>query len=311
MASLRHPQRSHNYISPVYDSRRWDQFRPRRGDIIICTPAKSGTTWAQMICALLVHQTATLPQPLTRLSRWLDRPAPDDVLDALESQRHRRIVKTHTPLDGLPYYEEASYVFCGRDPRDVYLSNADHMTNLSPETLAQEARRAGSDKVFTMPDDPNEFFAQWLTVGEQPWMDDGFELGSVLYMSRTYWRFRHLPNLCFVHYADLLSNLSDEMDRLRDFLGIQVDAQRWPTLVEAATFAAMRDRADETAPGAHVNEWRDNRAFFRVARLGQWRTSLSVENQALYEQVSTERLDPAHKAWLERGRTAMDPKRCC
>ena len=32
----------------------------------------------------------------------------------------------HTPLDGLPYYPEVRYIFCGRDPRDAFLSFVDH-----------------------------------------------------------------------------------------------------------------------------------------------------------------------------------------
>ena len=41
------------------DSIRWQRFSARAGDIIISTPPKSGTTWMQMICALLIFQRAT------------------------------------------------------------------------------------------------------------------------------------------------------------------------------------------------------------------------------------------------------------
>ena len=310
MTPVPHPERTQTYVSPIYDSRRWDFFKPRHGDIVVCTPAKSGTTWTQMLCALIVHQSTQLPQPLTRLSRWLDRPNEpiDKALADLDAQPYRRIIKTHTPLDGLPYFEQVSYVFCGRDPRDVFLSMMDHMANLSPESLAEEAQRAGT-KIYEPPDDPNAFFPTWLTRGEQPWMDDGFEFGSVLYLSRTYWAFRRLPNLLFLHYADLLKQLDPEMRRLSAFLDVSVDEAHWPVLVEAASFQSMRSRADATAPGAHVGEWRDNRAFFRMARMGQWRSVLSADNQALYERIAGERLDPAHRAWLERGRdVAGNPK---
>lgn len=67
------PERCRRYATPVCDSSRWDGYKPRPGDIIVCTPPKCGTTWIQMICALLVHGSAQLPKPLTHLSRWLDR----------------------------------------------------------------------------------------------------------------------------------------------------------------------------------------------------------------------------------------------
>ncbi|NQX94559.1 MAG: sulfotransferase domain-containing protein [Erythrobacter sp.] len=31
-------------------------------------------------------------------------------------------MKTHTPLDGLPYYPEAKYLCVTRDPRDAFMS---------------------------------------------------------------------------------------------------------------------------------------------------------------------------------------------
>src|SRR3954469_1002388 len=60
------------YEATVYDSSRWDGFELRSGDIIISTPPKCGTTWTQMICALLILQEAELPLPLDTLSPWID-----------------------------------------------------------------------------------------------------------------------------------------------------------------------------------------------------------------------------------------------
>ena len=92
------------YRSADEDSGRWAGFQFRRGDIVISTRSKSGTTWMQMICALLVFQTPDLPAPLGQLSPWLDFLATplDEVLARLDAQRHRRFIKTHTPLDGIP-----------------------------------------------------------------------------------------------------------------------------------------------------------------------------------------------------------------
>ena len=88
------PERIHTYTDLIMDSARWDAFHPRKGDIIVCTPAKCGTTWTQMICALLVHQTPALPQPLTVLSRWLDRHTEpvENVVAHFESQPFRAII---------------------------------------------------------------------------------------------------------------------------------------------------------------------------------------------------------------------------
>jgi hypothetical protein len=300
------PARTRVYQDMISDSTRWDRFKPRVGDIIVATPAKCGTTWTQMICALLVHQTPDLPLPLTKLSRWLDRHTDpiDSLVAEFEAQPWRRIVKTHTPLDGLPWREDATYVFCGRDPRDAFLSAIDHETNVSPETRAEALARAGLPADFEIPGDPNLRFPMWLSTGNAPWVQDGFPSGSVLYFSSTYWQHRDLPNLVFLHYADLVRDLDGEMRRLSHALGIAVDETRWPTLVDSARFQTMRENADSTAPGAHLREWSNNAVFFRKARVGEWRGALSAENLALYERVASERLSPDLKRWLENGRTA-------
>jgi len=304
------PERTHTYSDFIADSARWDHFKPRRGDIIVATPVKCGTTWTQMICALLVHQTPRPPQPLTMLSRWLDRHTEtvEDVVAHFEAQPFRRIVKTHTPLDGLPYYDDVTYVFCGRDPRDMLLSMMDHLANVSAQSMADARKRGNLPDDFQLPTDPNALLPMWLTVGQQPWMGDGFPMGSILYLSQTYWKFRHLPNIVFLHYQDLSNDLGGEMRRLSRALDIAVDEAKWPALVEAASFRAMKEHADEAAPGAHLGEWADNRDFFRKARRGEWREVLSAESKALYEKISSERLEPELKAWLEGGRAAVDPK---
>src|SRR5580693_4199199 len=63
------------YAGGAYDSARWDGFVFRAGDVVVCAPQKCGTTWAQMICALLIFQTDQLPAPLGLLSPWLDSKA--------------------------------------------------------------------------------------------------------------------------------------------------------------------------------------------------------------------------------------------
>lgn len=93
---MRKPVRYHSIIA---DSARWGGFALREGDLIISSPPKCGTTWTQMICALLIFQSPDLPRPLDQLSPWLDqllRPL-DSVVADLEAQTHRRFIKSHTP----------------------------------------------------------------------------------------------------------------------------------------------------------------------------------------------------------------------
>src|SRR5215207_2362555 len=123
------------YRSIVADSARWDGFVFRPGDIVISTPPKSGTTWTQMLCALLIFDGPQFPAPLGDVSPWLDmcnRPLAE-VTAVLAAQTHRRFIKTHTPLDGLPLHADVTYLVVGRDPRDVAISSEHHTANLDVE----------------------------------------------------------------------------------------------------------------------------------------------------------------------------------
>jgi len=302
---LGRPERLHRYETAVTDSVRWDSYRPRPGDIIVATAPKCGTTWTQMLCALLVHGPR-LPQPLTRLSPWLDRlwTPIEAVVAELDAQPWRRIIKTHTPLDGLPYFDDVSYVFCGRDPRDAFLSMMDNMRNASEATMAAVRARLLLPDSFVFPTDPNAFFRVWMTAPIHGWMEDGFPTGSVFGTARPFWAHRDLPNLHFIHYRDLSRDLDGELRRLATFLGVRPDPALYPRLAEAAGFAAMRACADETAPGAHLGEWTSNRAFFAHGRLDAWRGALTAQNQALYDELAPRRAPPPLRAWLEGGRAA-------
>lgn len=306
MAEL--PTRTHRYDNGVADSARWDHITFRPGDIVVATPPKCGTTWTQMICALLVHGE-TLPMPLTRLSRWVDRlNEPIETIAAeYEAQPWRRILKTHTPLDGLPYDTRVQYVFCGRDLRDAFLSMIDHMKNFSEAAKAEGAARLGVAIEERFPTQADTAFPVWATRPAFPWMEDGYPFGSFAYVTDSYWRYRRLPNIHLMHYADLKRDLEGEMRRLAGFLDLTVDEAALPGLVRAASFERMREGAADTAPNAHTASWKKVEDFFKEGRLEAWRTGLSAANQALYEERYARRLSPDLKAWLEGGRQAFEP----
>ena len=133
------------YRSPDEDSARWRHFPFRAGDIVISTRSKSGTTWMQMICALLVFQTPAFPQPLADLSPWLDwLITPEaEVYARLAAQRHRRIIKTHTPLDGLPIDPGVTYIVVARDPLDLAVSLFHQRANLNRHRIRQLTGQPG------------------------------------------------------------------------------------------------------------------------------------------------------------------------
>jgi hypothetical protein len=279
------------YRQFVRDSTRWDGFAFRSGDIVISTPTKCGTTWTQMICALLVFQTPDFGGPLDRVSPWLDmltRPL-DEVLADLQRQTHRRFIKTHTPLDGLPFDERVTYVCVGRDPRDVAMSWDNHQTNQDRSAMLRarsvalgggEAPPDGRDPADRPASARDRFWA---------WVDDptpptaaACTLWLTLHHLQTFWDVRDAANVVMLHYGDLKSDLDGQMRLLSERLGIPIVAERWPKLVEAATLERMRANADQLAPNAAEAIWHDNQRFFHRGTTGQWRDLLDHDDLVRY-----------------------------
>ncbi|MFY1700645.1 sulfotransferase domain-containing protein [Micromonospora sp. WMMA1923] len=288
------------YRSPDEDSARWLDFPFRDGDIVISTRSKSGTTWLQMICALLVLRTPELPAPLSRLSPWLDwlvEPT-GEVFARLAAQRHRRFVKTHTPLDGLPLDPRVTYVVVGRHPLDLAVSLYHQTGNLNRQRLREltgEPAPAGPPRAATPVGD---WLAEW--IDRQP--DPRTELDSlpgVLWHLGDAWQRRGQPNVVLVHYADLLADLPGQMRRLADRLGLVVPDEQWPALVEAATFTRMRERADRLAPDP-VGVLRSRDAFFRHGGSGQGQALLDDAALARYRARVAGLAPPDLTAWLHR-----------
>ena len=102
------PTKTRDLHNHHMDSTIWDRFAFRDDDVIVATYAKSGTTWTQQIVGQLLFAGDPDVQ-INALSPWLDlRVMPPDTMAQLEAQTHRRIVKTHLPLDALTFSPKAS-----------------------------------------------------------------------------------------------------------------------------------------------------------------------------------------------------------
>ena len=297
------------YRSPDEDSARWLGFPFRDGDIVISTRSKTGTTWVQMICALLIFQTSELPAPLAQLSPWLDHLiAPrEQVYKELAAQEHRRFIKTHTPLDGIPLDTRVTYIVTARHPLDMAVSlyhqgaNIDRdrvrrlTDQLKPAEPAAPTAPAASAEPRRPPRPLREWLLRWIAKDDDP-REEMDSLPGLMWHLSDAWARRAEPNVLLVHYDDLSADLAGQMRWLASRLGITVPEQDWPALEAAASFKAMRDRADQLVPTAGV--FKDNAAFFRRGTSGAGREILTEPELASYH-ARVARLAPADMlAWL-------------
>src|SRR6266508_5421693 len=189
------------YRDVMVDSARWERFTFRPGDVVISTPSKCGTTWMQTIVGMLLLDRVDLGAPISTISPWLDMliRTDDEVFGLLEPQTHRRFIKTHTPLDGVPRHDEVTYIAVIRHPLDVALSNADHFENERAERAIELRTRAAGP-----PDLPEQGLPFHDLAGYLRWFIDNDVaptgsgpngLADYCEQIRTYWDAREAPNV--------------------------------------------------------------------------------------------------------------------
>jgi aryl sulfotransferase len=277
----------------------------------------------QMICALLIFQTPDLPMPLGKLSPWLDwlvTPR-DQVFAMLEAQEHRRFIKTHTPLDGLPLDPRATYIVLGRHPLDMAVSLYHQGSNINRDRMRELTGRIGleEDRPVSARPPLHDWLVSWIAAQNEP-SEQLDSLPGVLWHLSDAWSRRTspartdldpadpgdpgdpaggIPAVLLVHYDDLSADLDGEMRRIAGLLGISVPPHVWPSLVRAATFDAMRIRATAHAPDP-AGVLKDPAAFFRRGYSGAGREALSsAEIERYYARAAG--LAPRDLlAWLHR-----------
>lgn len=198
-------------------------LQTREGDIVVSTRSKSGATWMQMICLLLVLRTPDLPAPLSELSPWLDwlvEPR-DQVYERLAAQRHRRVIKTHTPLDGIPLDPGATYVVVGRHPLDAAVSLYHHGQNIDRTRWRELTGQAEPPQPSGPPEPLHDWLLEWVDEDVDPREELDSLPGAMWHLSDA-WGRRGEPNVVLVHYEDLSSDLDGRMRDLAATLGIAV-----------------------------------------------------------------------------------------
>ena len=134
------------YRSWTVDSRRWDAFRPRDGDVVVATYPKCGTTWMQRIVSLLIfqaHGTNPADDDIALDREAIPRSDRNWSSIRLRSKRIGGRSKPIFPSMGFPIFDEVKYIHVTRDGRDACISYHNHIFGFSEATLA-EARSRGS-----------------------------------------------------------------------------------------------------------------------------------------------------------------------
>ena len=301
---MKYPSKTLMFQNHHIDSERWKGFIPRNNDICIATTLKAGTTWTQALVVNLLFPNQDFPKKVTEFSPWLDSTdIPIDVImRELNEQKHRRVIKTHLPLDALHFFPEIKYIYVSRDGRDVALSLWNHHLNYTPEVydFINSSGLIG-DEFPQPPEDFHTYWREWCTKGWFDWESDGYPFWSHLQGVQSWWNYRHLPNILFLNYADMKKDIKASIAKIAKFLNIDVDSSRIKDVGEKISLNAMRAAAETYVPDGGTSWKGGAQTFIHKGINGRWKDILSLEELKLYELACDKALSTDCRYWLENG----------
>lgn len=303
------PEVTRVYQNHHLDSQRWDEYTPRDGDVIVTTSYKAGTTWTQQILAEMFYGHMEVMPDFNDVTPWPDaRFLPisrDELRGMMDAIPGRRFIKSHLPLDGLPYYPNVQYFIVARDARDVFMSFFNHYSRYTEIAMSMfNAPDIVGDPLPPCPEDPRELWQDWITRGWFEWESEGYPFWSNLWHTESYWAYRHLPNFHFFHYNDMLADHEGVVRRMASAADFPVTDEDVDRIVSHTTFDHVKSKAkamDEAGDPRGIVFEGGAEGFFFKGTNGRWRNVLTQDDLKLYEQAKQRVLSPDCMAWLESG----------
>ena len=294
VATVPAPVKKREMHSHHFDSTIWNDIRFRDDDIVIATYGKSGTTWTQQIVAQLLFD-GDPDLEVAEMSPWLDlRVPPKEVkLPLVESQTHRRFLKTHLPVDALVFSPRARYIYLGRDGRDVVWSFYNHHVNANSawyEALNDTPGRVGPP-IEPPPADIRTYWRHWMDQDGHPWWPFWENV-------RSWWEIRTLPNVLLLHFESMRRDLPGQIRRIAEFLDIPVNEARWDSILEHCSFDWMKRHGTKAVPLGGAFWDGGAQTFINKGTNGRWRDTLTPSEVAEYEARAETELGSTCARWL-------------
>jgi Sulfotransferase domain len=235
-------------------------FTPRPSDVFIVTYPRSGTTWMQMI---LYQLTTDGVMSFDHISQKI----PYFEVDFCEfgnfgQFQSPRIFKTHLSSIWLPKRWPVRYIYAIREGKDVAVS-------------FYNFRRSH----FGFKKDFSTFF-------EKQFIRAGFtEFGSWFQHAAGWLNRQDDPNILYLSYEEMKTDLRSCLYRISDFCGLEIDPARLPDILHRCSFEFMKQYEEKFDPAnSTLARSTPPGAFIRKGSAGGWADHFSAEQQAIFDR---------------------------
>nr|CAB3481428.1 unnamed protein product [Digitaria exilis] len=264
------------------------KFQPRPDNIILATYPKCGTTWLKALAFTIVHRSrydvASDDHPL------LTRHAQDLVpfiempyryihpLEELEVLPTPRILTTHLPLALQPSAISTlgcRVVYLCREPKDVLVSTWHYMNKV------REDFHIDLEMTF-------EFFCEGFSI-----------FGPIWEHCLGYWKQSMVEpdRILFLKYNDMMADPIKHVKMLAEFLQVPFSEEEESAgvveeVVRLCSFNNLKSLpVNSSGAGDRIGDLpMENSAFFRSAKVGDWRDHLTEEMAKKLDSIIVDKL---------------------
>jgi len=282
------------------DSRVWNDFNYREGDIVVGSYIRSGTTWLQQIVGQLIFN-GKADVPIAEIAPWLDMrfPSQKEKLEMFDKQKHRRSIKTHLPANAIVLSDKAKYLYIARDGRDVAWSTYFHYANGNDylfDLLNNTPGRIGP-AMERPPESKAKFFKDWLDK-------DGYPIWSFWENIKTWWKLKDFPNVKLLHYNNLKDDLEGSVRDIASFLEIPINEDKMGDILYHCSFDYMKGHGEPIVP-LNGGLWEGGaKTFVRKGVNNDWKGEFLESDCLRYEKMARDKLGDECANWLKTGMKA-------
>ncbi|XP_053117515.1 sulfotransferase 1B1-like [Hemicordylus capensis] len=247
-----------------------ENFEARPDDLLISTYPKAGTTWMQEIVYLVLvggdvekAKQTPLHVRIPFLEICSPPPLPSGV-DKLLNAPSPRVIKTHLPFQLVPksfWEKNCKMIYVARNAKDNLVSYYffDQMN-------------------LTQPDPgPWDGYVTKFMEGTVPW-------GSWYDHVRRYWDEKENHRILYLFYEDMKEDLAREVQRVMDFLEVDLPEDVVQKIVHHTTFEVMKDNPManyDTVPNTIFDKTKGT--FMRKGEVGDWKNYFTVAQRETFD----------------------------